>query len=305
MSISDQLQSLAQRVGDGFHHVLQDAQQAWFQPTEQDFAEAGNLQQQRPQTSTPKAPAGDVAMAKVDMPGTADEQLARANAQKVLDQIDWSKPNITLWVPATGSHDAPQQWTDAVSKAFDPASTSSATIDYPADTNFPDSVSTGIATTQLILAGIAQHGGDHNVTVGGHSQGAWVLGEVLSNPTIASTVDRAVLFGHPGTAAHSFAGSTDGKVVEVDDPHDPFTWPVEGRDDALKATAELHSGGQVASGIDDLAKSVVDNPKLAAYLVGRTVFQQDYKGEADPHHYENLYGDAATWLATGTNSQAA
>jgi hypothetical protein len=308
MSFTDSLRAAVSTAGDALHHVVRDVQAAAFQPHQLSFDAA--VQTGDPTAhvdpgattgggpgapATPKADAGSIRSARLDLPGTPDMDLARANAQRVLDGIDWTKPDIALWVPATGSHSAPAAWQSGPKGAFDDARTSTATVDYPASENFNDSVSTGVETMRLVMAGIAEHGDGHRVLVGSHSQGAWVVGEAMASPEVASRVDRAVLFGHPGTAAHQYGDRHDPKVVEVDDPSDPFTWPVEGRDGALEGVERLQAGD--AGGVLEVAGAAVQNPLLATYLLGRTAFKEDFRGEADPHHYENLYGDAARWLA--------
>jgi hypothetical protein len=250
--------------------------------------------------------AAAVREARLDVPGDVDHARAKADAERTLASIDFSRPNISLWVPATGSHAIPSSWRSAVEQGVDGQRTSLALVDYPASFNFNDSVSTGMETLRLVLAGIAERGGQHRVTLAGHSQGAWVIGDAIDAPELARSVDRAVLYGHPAPARVDWSKSGDPNVRQVDDAEDPFTFPLDGGRQALAALDELHegrdkSGGSLDAGgwvdrIGTLARTALANPQLSAYLVGKHVLPPDDSAGPDPHHYDTQYADGARFL---------
>lgn len=252
----------------------------------------------------PRPDAAAIRAARLDAPGTPDLQRARADAERTLASIDFSKPHVSLWVPATGSHAIPRTWRDAIEHREDGARTSLALVDYPANANFNDSVATGMETLRLVLAGIAERGGHHRVTLAGHSQGAWVIGDAIDTPELARSIDRAVLYGHPAPARVDWAAAGDPNVRQVDDPADPFTFALDGGRDALRAIDELHDGrtasgaplevGDYVERIGRLAKTALANPQLSAYLIGKHVLPHD---SPDPHHYDDEYAEGVRFLA--------
>lgn len=255
----------------------------------------------------PRPGAAALRAARLEAPGTADLQRARVDAQRTLESIDFSRPHISLWVPATGSHSIPRRWRDAVEQGMDGQRTSLALVDYPASANFNDSVATGMETLRLVLAGIVERGGHHRVTVAGHSQGAWVIGDAIDTPELARAVDRALLYGHPAPARVDWSRSADPNVRQVDDPADPFTFPLEGGRQALRAIDELHdgrdaAGHQLGAGgylerVGRLAGTALANPQLSAYLIGKHVVPQEGDAGPDPHHYDDEYAEGVHFLA--------
>jgi hypothetical protein len=263
----------------------------------------------------PRPQASEVRSARLQVPGDIDHARARADADRALAGIDFSKPNISLWVPATGSHTVPDSWRASIEAGPDGQHTSVSVVDYPATTDFNDSVSTGMETLKLVLAGIAERGGSHRVALAGHSQGAWVIGDTIDDPAIARSIDRAVMYGHPAPARVDWSKSNDPNVQQVDDAADPFTLPLEGGRQALQAVDELQDGagpsrspldlGGVFSRIGTIVKSALDNPRLASYLLGKHVNPESsgYVAAADPHHYDSQYAGGARFLA-GVTSRA-
>jgi hypothetical protein len=287
-------------------NLVQDGISATTDPAQRDGSDAdtavGSLARGGPAPS-----AGEVRDATLDVPGKVDHARAQADAQKALEAIDWSKPDISLWVPATGSHEIPKAWRDAVEQGPDAARTSLSLVDYPAGMDFNDSVATGMETLRLVMAGIAERGSQYRVTLGGHSQGAWVIGDTIATPEVGRMVDKAVLYGHPAPASVDWSGDADPNVRQVDDPQDPFTWDVVGGGDALNAISDLTKGttrdGSELDGegtlsrLGTLATTVLANPGFAAYLVGAHAIKDARASQADPHHYESQYADGAHFLA--------
>lgn len=258
--------------------------------------------QAAPSVSGPRPTAPQISAVDLKVPGDVDHARAEREAKKTLDSIDFSRQNIVLWMPATGSHSIPRDWQKGVDAAFGDTA-SSALVNYPANENFNDSVSTGQETLRLVLQGIAERGGDHSVHVAGHSQGAWVAGDTLANPVLNRMVDSAMLYGHPSTARVDWSKTNDAKVRQLDDPEDPFTKPGTGLRQALDGIAAIKRDGDWSQ-VGKIAAATLVNPALGAYLIGRTVFKKDWSGNSDPHHYNTRYAQGARFLA-GSESGAA
>lgn len=153
-------------------------------------------------------------------PWPVDAARAHADARRVLASIDWSKRDIVIWVPGTGSHRVHEKFADAVHGSWSDGRVSLTHLEYEASSEGPRSVATGIATLKLVLMEIAARGGNRRVLVGGESQGAWILGEAMADPSVRKVVDRAVLLGHPSLAKTHWHGR-DPAVLEYSNPGDP------------------------------------------------------------------------------------
>jgi hypothetical protein len=259
----------------------------------------------------PRPTGSELRGAQLQVPGDIDHERARADADKVLASLDFNKPELVLWVPATDSHAIPGTFRDAVDQQFGQRA-SLGLVDYPAGYNFNDSVSTGMETVRLVLAGIAERGGHHRVTLAGHSQGAWVIGDAIDTPELARMVDRAVLYGHPAPARVDWSKAGDPNVRQVDHPEDPFTMPLEGGRNALDAIDDLRTGHDQDGGslglfeqlqrVGTLASTALKNPRLSVYLIGKHVIPPDQDTGHDPHDYWQQYDDGARFLDGGAFS---
>jgi hypothetical protein len=152
-----------------------------------------------------------------------DAVRAQADAQRVLNTIDWSKRDIVIWVPGTGQRGLDPRFADAVAASWSDGGVSLVALEYAAGRDLHGSVPTGIATLRLVLAAIAAHGGNHRVLVAGTGQGAWVASEALDDPAARAGVRRAVLFGVPAEARTHWTDGRDDGVVEIDDAYDAGT----------------------------------------------------------------------------------
>jgi hypothetical protein len=159
--------------------------------------------------------------------GTWSADIARAHydAERALEAIDWSKDDIYVWVPGTGSHNINPGFEAAVRDANKNGSASLSRIEYEASDRTRPSVATGIETLRLVLAGIQAHGGHHRVLVAGENQGSWVIGEALSDPLLKNVVTRAVIFGHPQPATHHYEDGHDPDVLEINHSGDEVSTP--------------------------------------------------------------------------------
>lgn len=196
------------------------------------------------------------------MPGTPDEALARTNAKRTIEAIDWSKPNVAIWVPGTHSRGVPADFAASLG-----ADTSAVALEYPATTDFTNSVSTGMLTTRLVLEEAARRG--KGVVLGGHSQGAWVAGEVMADPATAPLVRRAVLYGHPSVANAQFDSGRDPKVREVNNADDPYSQPIGGGVAMVQGISNLTSGRIDAQSLAAVITGAATNPAVTGYLLGQ------------------------------------
>lgn len=254
-----------------------------------------------------KPSAAQLRSAPVPMPGKPDQARAEADAKRTLESIDWSKPNIALWVPGTGTHSIHGGWENQVQAAFGRDEVSLALVDYPASTSFNSSVATGMETLKLVLAGIAEHGGDHHVTLSGHSQGAWIIGDSLGTPEIARAVDKATLYGHPGPAKIDWSRSGGDRVLQIDDPADAYTLDVNGSMDAQRALDELKDGRTSDGGSIDFGGTIqraglvtagmLLNPGLSVAMLGEKISPESWDGPKHPHNYDERFAEGARFLA--------
>ncbi|MBC7644395.1 MAG: hypothetical protein H7123_04655 [Thermoleophilia bacterium] len=252
-------------------------------------------------TSVPRPSASELANARLGlMPGTPDHALAAKNAAAAIAQIDWSKPDIVLWMPGTNAHVSSGNWDRHIErdKALFPHGASAVTLDYPATIDFVPSVSTGMESLRLVLAEIARHsdvGSPHRVMLGGHSQGAWIIGDAMATPEVHAMVDRAVLFGNPGLAQRHYGDGSDAKVIELDDGKDPVAYPVADRKLLIDGMRDLDRGITLATAPTAIAAGI-KNADLASFWVAR-VSDSDRWYHDDPHVYDTVYMDGLKWIA--------
>ncbi|MBC7461949.1 MAG: cutinase family protein, partial [Thermoleophilia bacterium] len=232
------------------------------------------------------------------MPGTPDHELAKRNAAATVAKIDWSKPDILIWVPGTGVHELDATWTTGAAKQFgDRASV--VMVDYPASQDFRGSVSTGMETLRLVLAEIAKRGADgHRVLLGGQSQGSMVIAEAIADPTVHAAVDRVMLYGSMGLALSHYDDGRDAKVVELNDRHDPIRHSGAVREQFMNAVHAKETGIKLTD-IPDLVVGIVGNINLVGYW--QTMANDTARWDkSDPHQYTAQHKAGLEWLDTGT-----
>lgn len=135
-----------------------------------------------------------------------------------MNQIDWSKDRIAIWVPGTNEHHLDGAFAASVARP----DTSVSALDYPATERFTTgSVGTGKAVLDAVLDRAKAEGKE--VVIGGHSQGAWVAGESLADRGRSSAVTKAVLYGMPSVASHQYESGQDPRVKEVNNHNDPYS----------------------------------------------------------------------------------
>ena len=239
-------------------------------------------------------------------PWPVDAARAKADAQRVLNSIDFSKRDIVLWVPGTSNHHVPDRLAAAVHAAWKDGGASLTHVEYPATWDMRPSVATGVATMKLVLAGIAAQGGNHRVLVAGESQGAWVLGEALADPLLGRVVDRAVLFGHPGLAKTHYEGGRDPRVLEVNAEGDHVAAPVQGEAaKALDASVAINQKRLWKLGTigDALAANLAIMPDMIRNGLGQTSLLRGVLRNA--HDYTGRMTDAVEFLRAAPLRDAA
>lgn len=229
---------------------------------------------------------------------------ARHDARLALNAIDWSKGEIVLWVPGTSNHKIHEGFEAAVRESWIDGGVSLSRVEYEASWNMRPSTATGIATLRLILAGIAAHGGTHRVMLAGESQGAWLIGEALSDPRLRRVVHRAVLFGHPFVAAHHFDDGHDPGVLEINNAGDQVSAPIKGDVaaglDAMVAIRTLNVGG-----LGTVAKALSQNPEHGVMIL-KSLAGGIFRGLVkDPHNYTGEMSRAVEWLRFGSTGDRA
>ncbi len=208
---------------------------------------------------------------------------AQADARRVINSIDWSKRDIVIWVPGTNNDQVHPAFEAATHASWTGGEASLVRLVYDATWNMRPSVATGIATLRIVLDEIRRRGGDRRVLVAGESQGAWVIGEALSDPVLGKVIDRAVLMGHPALASHHY--DNDPRVVEINHPGDVVTMPINGNPgQALDGMQALYQG-QVWK-VGSIGAALGQNPKHGVQLLKNVVGGFLFKGfVADPHNY--------------------
>lgn len=202
---------------------------------------------------------------------TVDWERAHADAQKVLDAIDFSKRDIVIWVPGTSSHGPHRDFEAAVRDAWRGEGTNLVALEYEATWHLRRSVPTGIATLRLVLEGIRARGGDHRVLLSGESQGAWIIGETIADPAVGRVVDRAILLGHPWLAAHQYAAGQDPRVRVINHDGDQVTLPVRG-DATVGLDAMIAIRTLQLSRIGDVVRALAANPAHGVLMLKSIAF---------------------------------
>jgi hypothetical protein len=234
-------------------------------------------------------------------PWQVNWERAYADAQRVLDQIDFSKRDIVVWLPGTSNHGVHPAFRAAIDDSYKGQGSNAVALEYEAGWNLRQSVPTGIATMHLVLAGIRARGGDHRVLLAGESQGAWIAGEVMSDPTVGSIVDRAVLLGHPSLAKHQYADGQDPRVRVINHEGDLVAARVHGDVTvALDAMIAIHTLD--VSKLGEVLKALASNPSHGVSLLGGLLHQVPLLGSLlrDPHVYDGEMTRAVEYLKFGT-----
>ncbi len=229
-----------------------------------------------------------------------DWERAHADAQRVLDAIDFSKRDIVIWAPGTSNRGPHPAFKAAVEAAYRGEDSSLVALEYEATWHLRRSLPTGIATLRLVLEGIKARGGDHRVLLGGESQGAWIIGEALADPTASSVVDRAVLLGHPWLAAHQYTRGEDPRVRVINHAGDQVALPVKGSaTDGLDAMIAIRTLD--LSKLGSVFKAIAHNPGHGVLMLKNILFAIPGLKTLlkNPHVYDDEMTSAVEFLRRG------
>ncbi len=232
---------------------------------------------------------------------TVDWERAHADAQKVLDAIDFSKRDIVIWAPGTSNHGPHPAFEAAVRAAYQGEGSNLVALEYEATWHLRRSLPTGMATLRLVLEGIRAKGGDHRVLLSGESQGAWIIGEVLADPAVSKVVDRAVLIGHPWLAAHQYDRGQDPRVRVINHAGDQVTLPVRGSaTDGLDAMLAIRTLDLSKAG--SLVKAIAANPDHGVKMLMNLAYAIPFVKTLlrNPHVYDGEMTRAVEYLRHGS-----
>ncbi|MCZ4496950.1 MAG: Cutinase [Thermoleophilia bacterium] len=270
---------------------------AEMKPTQPDFATQLPTVDSSAAGKPPRPSEQELRAAKLKhVPGTPDLDEAKRQADAVIAKIDWDKQDILMWLPGTYTHNMANNWIKYGEERFTDGSV--VMMDYPATLDFESSVSTGMETLRLVLAEVARRDGDHRVMLGGHSQGAWIIGDAMATPEIRGMVDRAVLYGNPGLAKEHYDDRDDAQVVELNDPNDVIAAKVADRAGFIDAMGAMEQGIDATNVLGAVGNTLA-NPKVSAYWAVASMDAERWV-HSDPHQYYYAYRDGLSWLDTGT-----
>jgi hypothetical protein len=229
-----------------------------------------------------------------------DWERAYADAQKVLDAIDFSKRDIVIWAPGTSNHGPNKDFKAAVEDSYRGEGTNLVALEYEATWHLRRSLPTGIATMRLVLEGIRARGGDHRVLAAGESQGAWIIGEIMADPVVGGVIDRALLVGHPWLAKHQYAEGQDPRVRVINHAGDMVAMPVHG-DITVGLDAMIAMRTLDLSGMGDVLKALSSNPQHGVELLKSLAHNIPIFGKLirDPHAYGGEMTRAVEYLRHG------
>lgn len=178
-------------------------------------------------------------------------------------KIDFSKDVIVIWVPGTNDRHIPPNFSRYIKQAFKDSTLVLA--DYTATWNFSVSIPHGIFTLAAILDTIKRNKNKNTkVLLAGHSQGALIIGEVLSKLDYLDLIERAALFSHPGVSRHHYEGSL--KVTEFNSQYDvtTFEWGNTDKEKIIQAVDSFMTGDLVKALY--LLRVGLSNPLSTAWL---------------------------------------
>ncbi|MCB0878864.1 MAG: cutinase family protein [Thermoleophilia bacterium] len=231
---------------------------------------------------------------------TIDGAAARRGADAALSLIDPSdSAPLVVYVPGTSTHAVPDSLQDEVARGFG-GDASVVMVDYPATWDFRSSAPTGAAALRTVLDSLADSAGARRVMLVGESQGAWIIGEVLTDPARAGVVDRAVLLGHPGIARTHYpsidqARAGAAQIVEINNARDTVPRVVNAPDEAVLDTLARLTSGQL-SGVRSALRVVRSDPRYCVRAGVNALSGAVLRGRPDPHVYDGRMREAVDLL---------
>lgn len=226
----------------------------------------------------------------------ADDAAARSLAARTLAEVPADAEELVLWAPGTLRRNIPEQFEDAVAQRFGD-DVSLTKLPTPPGYDQRQNAANGAAALRIVLDELAARpGGGPRVYLSGESNGAWSVGEVLADPEYRPRVERAVTWGMPGAAEHTFPTGTDPDVFQIRDEYDMVPRSVGGDQDALLEAMYGVFDGRPWEAVH-LTGFLLNNPWDAS-LLARTGVRQLLPGgyDRDPHNYREHLANAAALL---------
>jgi hypothetical protein len=205
---------------------------------------------------------------KAQGPWTVDWKRARRAARAALDAIDFSRPEVIVWIPGTDASSVHHDFRQAVDYVYGNGhrGASLSHMPYEASWELRSSLPTGLATMKLMLEGIRQRleamppSRRPKIRLAGLSQGAWIIGEALADPRAGAVVDRAVLAGHPWLAKTQYLDGHDPRVRVINHRGDQIAMEVHGDIGVGMDAMSAVKTGALGANIGKVARSILANP---------------------------------------------
>jgi hypothetical protein len=239
---------------------------------------------------------------------TVEWDRAQRDARAVLEQIDFSRRDIVIWVPGTDNNGMHKVFGAAARAAWsgEADQVSMVPMQYEATWNIRRSFPTGLATMKLVMEGIRQRLtergelGRKRVLLAGESQGGWIIGETMADPKIRPLVTRAITAGHPWLAKHQYEDGHDPVMRTINHTGDQVAMPVSGDItmgmDAMTAVRT----GDIIPNIPKIVLGILQNP-----VHGVLILHNQLHGSpigpllSDPHNYHVEFPRMVEFLRSG------
>lgn len=217
--------------------------------------------------------------------------------QMIIDDIDWSAPAITIWVPGTSEYWIKQRFLDELHRQAPGAHVTM--VPYQATWRFSTSVPDGMAVLKGVLREIARRAPGRPVFLAGESQGSWVISATLTDPEFAKQVTRTSIWGHPAAAPQEFGRA--GAVRETNNPADIVTMKLGDNPAAVLAAVEQLSLRNFGVGLSRLAAYAVQRPDMLMKLLEFWSFALPIvgKGKQNAHDYDDDIVHGVDFLLEG------
>ncbi|MCW2927851.1 MAG: hypothetical protein JWM86_1819 [Thermoleophilia bacterium] len=234
---------------------------------------------------------------RAEGPWEIDWMRARADAEAALAAIDFSRPEIMMWIPGTdgkGVHHDFQLAADYLYGAR-PTGLSLTALPYEASWSLRRSLPTGLATMKLLLHGIKERFAQieaagrprPKLLLAGLSQGAWIIGEAMADPELTGLVTRAITVGHPWMARHQYGDGHEPRVRVIGHVGDQITMEVAGSvGTGLDAMIAVRTG-QIGKGLGSVVRAILANPLHGVLLLQNQLRNLGWLRPylSDPHEY--------------------
>lgn len=199
---------------------------------------------------------------------------------EVLRQIDAAPGDtVVLWVPGTSDTEV----LPAAAAALEATAPGQPVVivPYQGTWRLRESVADGEAVLDGVLTALARRRGRKRVLLAGHSQGAWIAGDVIARRGLRSAVDGVLLLAHPSMADHHYHYGEEG-VIEVNAPDDVVTMPFGDHADEVVDGVDALARGHVARGLLELAGAAAHHPDLLAGWIKGQLWRLPVVGASFP-----------------------